>query len=382
MATELVTLRDRTDRTKILHPETEAAAVVTNTPGKTLDKALSSGVSYTEGPTGGVSTDNLSGYYSKTQVDELLEEKEDKPSVGSFVNYLDFSKKADYLLYQGNFPGHNFGPNSITGLTTVSAMRSAFASREQTMEANKSYLCFYAEGATGAGGDGLLHARSFTIGSDGSSITWNEDYAFTPGAKVLTPKGIVYEFLEMPTSSSRIYDLVNPSRGKIPLELANDGYNVSVNYLSNCDIKIHASSSVYITLIAYSTENCSINVDSSGIAVDSNGKARINFVSNGTAMRWPKPTKMRINQLIPGTWGNVSEAKNNFEFDPFSSGAIVTQSVGIREGEPNTQLEITYKLKDPALVFDNGSKYRFNFQVDFINTTPEISFPMIYEEVQ
>lgn len=75
----LATLRNRSTSAAI-HPETEAAAVLTNTPGKTLDKALSSGVSYTEGSTGGVSADNLSEYYSKTQVDELLAGKLKKPA--------------------------------------------------------------------------------------------------------------------------------------------------------------------------------------------------------------------------------------------------------------------------------------------------------------
>lgn len=214
--------------------------------------------------------------------------------------------------------------------------------------------------------------------------TWKEATPLSKGCQVVledSQEGHVYLVaMETQSNPASIYNAVKPIVGKIPLEIALSGNTASINYLHDCDIKIRPSASVFITLTAYSTRNCSVTVDSSLITPDSGGKARINFAANGTAMRWPKPMKMTINQLIPGTWANVSEAKNDFEFDPFSSGSIIQQSSGVPSGDPTTQLEASYKLKDPALKFDDGSQYRLNFQVDFINTTPEISFPMVYEE--
>ena len=230
---------------------------------------------------------------------------------------------------------------------------------------------------------GHLNAVKATFDGTGT-WAWGEATPLSLGCQVIledSQEGHVYiATRETHSSVLRMYDVVKPIVGKIPLELANSGNNVSVNYLSNCDIKIHASSSTFITLTAYSTKDCSVSVDSSLIEAGSDGKARINFVSNGTAMRWPKPMDMTISNLVPGTWDKVGQAKNNFEFNPYSSGAVVQQPSGVPSGDPTTQLEISYKLKDPALAFDDGSKYRLNFQVDFINTTPEISFPMVYEE--
>lgn len=113
---------------------------------------------------------------------------------------------------------------------------STFGSQAQELIAGQKYLCFYAEGATGAGGDGLFHARIFNVGSDGNTITWGDDYAVPLGSRIKTPRGTIYEITGNPFAGAKIFDCVFPHSGKLPLELDTAYRFFGVSNLKNCDI--------------------------------------------------------------------------------------------------------------------------------------------------
>lgn len=236
--TEIVTLRDKKDSTKILHPETEAAAVVTDAQGGNLSKVLDSVASYTPGSTGGVSTDMLAAYYNKSQVDGLLAEKQDKPSEGSFPVYLDLSKEADYQLFQGIMAGYNWGWTSLNppALSTISQIQGSFGTQAQVFEIGKTYLALF----SGYDTDGL-RASVFTVNSGGTSVTWDASkrWEIPIGAHVVMPNGAVYLAVAKPTASNTpIYECVKPISGKIPIEIDTSYRALTLSNLINCDVKL------------------------------------------------------------------------------------------------------------------------------------------------
>ena len=233
--------------------------------------------------------------------------------------------------------------------------------------------------------NGHLNAAKGTYDGTGT-WAWGEATPLSLGCQLIledSAEGRVYVVTrEARSSVLGMDDVVKPIVGKIPLETSLSGSTVSINYLSRCDVKFKPAGISAVTLTAYSSKDCSVTIDSSGMTKDDSGQTKVNWVPNGTSMRLFKPTKIALNQLVPGTWGDVSKAKNNFEFDPFVSAAVVQQKTGVPSGDPTTQLESTWKLKDPSLVFDDGSEYRLNFHADFAGTTPELSFSMVYEEAK
>ena len=287
--------------------------------------------------------------------------------------FIDLSEEADYLLYQGTFPGSNWGSASITNITTIKGVKGSFASEAQTIEASKSYLCFYAEGNTvdGADGDGLLHARSFTVGSDGSSITWNEEHTFNPGAKVLIPKGIMYEFLKMPVSSDRIYDVVNPSRGKIPLSISSNS-TIYVNGLENVEATLASTTTAWQAAVRFTDckdSNFHVDLSQMGYSGGAAGSQCIFSFSEGGKPIQPLNFNSYGLAVSPQTNGQSTDSIVN------SSGTASNVPAALFAENPkidfvNGRWQAILYSRYESYVTSDRKRVRRDFDINFLGSVP------------
>lgn len=311
-----------------------------------------------------------------------------KKMIKSLPRYEDLSDAADDVLCQTYFPGHNWGPNSLTSLTSVGGIRSVFAYGAQVLEAGKSYLCFYAEGATEAGGDGLFHARSFTIGSDGSTVAWNEDRALPLGSEVHTPRGAIYTFAKKAFSGARIYDVVKPKSGKIPLEISGAATNVYFSGLSNVSIRFMitglSSNLSQGQVFVNGCKDCDYYVDCSGLGTRDDGKSSlIVYLDDKNAIIPAGSQYLGVNnfnskhpgvqeyRICNGSWG---QDEKYVQTVPYADVATVLMGTAPRFYQ-------NFVVRDPEWGFSDGAKWRRDVQISLIGYAPMITNPLVYEGV-
>ena len=179
--------------------------------------------------------------------------------------FIDLSKEADYQLFQGIAAGYNWGWTSLNppALSTVSQIQGSFGTQAQAFETGKTYLALF----SGYDTDGL-RASVFTVGSDGTSITWDASkrWEIPLGAQIRMPNGAVYLAVAKPTAGNTpIYECVKPIAGRIPLEY--DNKNITFSGLKDVEIYLRpVDSSQGNYLFFNNLKNTSIYLDTSRVS--------------------------------------------------------------------------------------------------------------------
>lgn len=230
--------------------------------------------------------------------------------------FFDLSGEADYNLYQGVMAGYNWTWNSLNppALSTVSQIQSSFAYGAQDLEAGKSYLALF-------GGYGLegLRASVFTVGSDGTSVTWDagKRWEIPLGAQIRMPNGAVYLAVAKPTAvNTPIYDCVKPIRGRIPLIQSPTG-GTTFSGMRDVDIEFKDLDALsYVVFSDMANSSVTLRFDNWKQGAEANTIA-IEFNRNGPGNDRPFPPILAVNPQYFTLNAPVS-GTSTFDLKPFT----------------------------------------------------------------
>lgn len=310
--------------------------------------------------------------------DEDLAGKQDKPSVGSFSIFLDLSKEADSQLCQGVMAGYNWSWNSLSGLLNTSQIQGSFATQAQTFEAGKTYLALF-----GGYDTDNLRASVFTVGSDGSSITWNDAkrWEIPIGARIVMPNGAVYLYVAKPTAvNSPIYECVKPISGKIPLSISSNS-TINVKGLENVEATLASTTTTWQAAVRFTDckdSNFHVDLSQMGYSDGSAGSQCIFSFSEGGKPIQPLIFNSYGLAITPQTNGQSADSIVN------SSGTASNVPVMLFAENPKIDLvngrwQAVLYARHSQYVTSDGKFVRRDFNINFLGGIPMFS-PTYAEE--
>lgn len=310
-----------------------------------------------------------------------------KRMISGLPRYEDLSGEADTQIYQGNVPGYNWTWNSLSSLTTWNSLVGSFRPGAQKPEAGKSYLALFGRGSAVNG----ISASVFTVGPDGSSITWDKEkrWDLPLGSEVVMPNGAHYKIAKRPTTSSgiAIYDAVTPLIGRIPLFISGQATNVYFSGLSNVSVsfKVQANSgnAAQGTVFVNSCSNCDYYVDCSGLGVSDDGESNLIVYLDADNASIPAGSQylgdadfssdrpgIQEYRICNGSWG---QEEKYVQTKPYADRPTVLKTSAVRFYQD-------FVVRDSQWVFTDGTKLRRDVRISLIGYAPMITRPLVYEE--
>ncbi len=305
--------------------------------------------------------------------------------IGALPKYQDLSGEADYQIYQGNVPGYNWSWNSLSSLTTWNSLVGSFRPGAQKPEAGKSYLALFGRGSAVNG----ISASVFTVGSDGSSITWDETkrWDLPLGSEVSMPNGSIYKVRKATNAGIfPIYEAVTPIAGKIPLEISGPATNVYFSGLSNVsvsfNVQANSGNAAQGTVFVNSCYNSDYYVDCSGLGVSDDGKSSlIVYLDDKNAIIPAGSQYLGVNnfnsdrpgvqeyRICNGSWG---QDEKYVQTVPYGDVATVLMGTAPRFYQ-------NFTVRDPEWGFSDGAKWRRDVLISLVGYAPMITSPLVYE---
>lgn len=311
-----------------------------------------------------------------------------KRMISGLPRYEDLSGEADTQIYQGNTPGYNWTWNSLSQLTTWNSLVSSFRPGAQKPEAGKSYLALFGRGSAVNG----ISASVFTVGSDGSSITWDEEkrWDLPLGSEVAMPNGSIYKVIKAPNAGSfPIYEAVKPIVGKIPLEVNGTATSTYFSGLSNVSVSFKAqggSSAPYQgTVFVNGCSDCDYYVDCSGLETNDGGKTTLVVYLDADNAAIPAGSQylgesnlnsdhpgIQEYRICNGSWG---QDEKYVQTPPYADIPTVLMGTAVRFYQD-------FLVRDPSWVFTDGTKLRRDVRISLVGYAPMITCPLAYEGVE
>lgn len=317
-------------------------------------------------------------------VDVYIYDSDDTPT-GPM--YLDLSGEADYQLYQGIMAGYNWAWNSLNppALSTVSQIEGSFNYRAQDLEAGKSYLALF----SGVDTDGL-RASVFTVGSDGTSVTWDagKRWEIPLGTQIRMPNGAIYIAVAKPTViNTPIYDCVKPISGKIPLEIEGLANNTYFNNLRNVDVKFKISSDVgkpsQATVFINDCSDCDYHVDCSNLGVDGSDRTTLILYLDDKNTAIPAGSQFLGDNVYNSSYPGIQKYK--VYNGSWNAETINPQSVPFADTPTILKTTVTrfyqnFVVREAAWKFSNGDRIRRDLAISLIGYSPVVTRPIVYED--
>lgn len=291
-------------------------------------------------------------------VDVYIYDSDDTPT-GPM--YLDLSGEADYQIYQSLMVGNEWDWVYITAnFTTVADVRNRCGTQAQSFVAGSSYVALFSS-KYGTG----VRASVFTVGSDGSSITWDssKQWDIPAGAQIAMPNGAVYLVLRKAASSNTpIYDCVKPVSGKIPLELPGNN-SVTIQGMESVEIKktATANSGANWSIYIQDCKDTEIFVDTSS------NDASINF----SLLFWLKGKNRTLN--LGGTfWSNPGSGSYSMDI-PVNAGDTSIPGCNrdyLYSDDPDVQTVYYFQRKTGLMI--GGKETCVSYRLSLVGYNPSI----------